>query len=99
MLWALPFSQSSAALPGLDCLISRRTSMLFHFNRKRLLCVVGTYVLGSVMGAPAASAQDDPLHIWVGKLNAANAEKWVNGHLEQEKKDIDTLLAVKGART
>ena len=51
------------------------------------------------LALPAASAQDDPLHIWVGKLDRTGAEKWVDAHLAQEKKNIDELLAVKGART
>jgi thimet oligopeptidase len=44
-------------------------------------------------------AQDDPLHIWVGKLDRPAAEKWVNDHLAHEQKFIDELLAVKGPRT
>ena len=46
-----------------------------------------------------ASAQDDPLHIWVGKLDRPAAEKWVGAHLTQEQKYVDVLLAVKGLRT
>jgi len=61
-------------------------------NSRAVLLVV-------VSAAALAGAQDDPLHIWVGKLDKANAEKWVNAHLEKEKKDIDELLAVKGPRT
>jgi thimet oligopeptidase len=50
--------------------------------------------------APAHSlAQTDSLHIWVGKLDRAFAEKWVNDHLAKEQKNIDELLAVKGPRT
>ncbi|MGA2101539.1 MAG: M3 family metallopeptidase [Candidatus Sulfotelmatobacter sp.] len=44
-------------------------------------------------------SQSDPLHIWVGKLDRPAAEKWVGDHLAKEQKDVDTLLAVKGART
>ena len=49
--------------------------------------------------AQTTHAQDDPLHIWVGKLDRAGAEKWVGDHLAREQKDIDEVLAVKGART
>ena len=44
-------------------------------------------------------AQNDRVHVWVGKLDAANLEKWTGGHLGQEQKYVDELLAVKGART
>ena len=47
----------------------------------------------------AVYAQNDPRHIWVGKLDRAGAEKWVGDHLMRERKDVDELLAVKGART
>jgi thimet oligopeptidase len=46
-----------------------------------------------------ALAQDDPLHIWVGKLDRPAAEKWVGAHLMQEQKYVDVLLAAKGLRT
>jgi thimet oligopeptidase len=46
-----------------------------------------------------ASAQDDPLHIWAGKLDRPRTEKWVANHLSREQKFVDELLAVKGART
>ena len=44
-------------------------------------------------------AQDDPLHIWAGKLDRAGTEKWVGDHLAREQKYLDDLLAVKGQRT
>lgn len=44
-------------------------------------------------------AQSDPLHIWVGKLDRASAEKWVGDHLAKEQKYVDELLAVKTPRT
>lgn len=49
--------------------------------------------------APGASAQNDPLHIWVGKLDKIGAEKWVDNHLVREKKFVDELTAVKETRT
>src|SRR6516225_4681813 len=57
---------------------------------------LGAALLGMAGGGVA---QNDPVHVWVGKLNAANVEKWVGGHLAQEQKYVDELLAVKGPRT
>ena len=66
--------------------------------RRRALQVVWVGVLG--LGATTHSfAQNDPVHIWVGKLNGAGEEKWVGAHLTQEQKYTDELLAVKGPRT
>ncbi len=48
---------------------------------------------------PRSFAQNDPLHIWVGKLDRGGAEKWVGEHLAKEQKDVDELVAVKGQRT
>jgi thimet oligopeptidase len=75
--------------------------MSYRFAVKRWLCLVGSTmcILAIVLGASPARAQNDPLHIWVGKLDKASAEKWVNAHLDQEQKDVDELLAVKGQRT
>src|SRR5215469_3905372 len=49
--------------------------------------------------AAGAIAQSDRVHLWVGKLNGANVEKWTGEHLTQEQKYVDELLAVKGPRT
>ena len=57
---------------------------------------LGAALLGMAGGG---LAQNDPVHVWVGRLNAANVEKWVGGHLAQEQKYVDELLAVKGPRT
>jgi thimet oligopeptidase len=51
------------------------------------------------LAVPLGNAQDDPLHIWVGKLDRAGAEKWVDAHLAREKQHIDDLVAVKGRHT
>ena len=67
--------------------------------RIRMLCLPAVLLCGFAVVAPAARGQDDPLHIWVGKLDRASAENWVAAHLAREKKDIDELLAIKGART
>jgi len=65
---------------------------------RRVLHVVWAGVL--VLGAATQSfAQNDPVHIWVGKLSGAGEEKWVGAHLTQEQKYVDELLAVKGPRT
>jgi thimet oligopeptidase len=74
-------------------------------NRKAGIRVTGWVVrvlgLGATLLGMAGGgwAQNDPVHVWVGKLNAANVEKWVGGHLAQEQKYLDELLAVKGPRT
>jgi len=75
-------------------------------NRRAGIRVTGwrvVWVLGfgaALLGmAGGGLAQNDPVHVWVGKLNAANVEKWVGGHLAQEQKYVDELLAVKGPRT
>ncbi|HTS09801.1 MAG TPA: hypothetical protein VMP68_29820, partial [Candidatus Eisenbacteria bacterium] len=52
-----------------------------------------------ICGLIPASAQDDPLHIWAGKLDRPGAEKWVANHLSREQKFVDELLTVKGTRT
>lgn len=62
----------------------RRSSLLFF------------YIFVLVM---SAYAQDDPLHIWAGKLDRAGAEKWVGVHLAREQKFIDQVLSIKRART
>jgi thimet oligopeptidase len=43
--------------------------------------------------------QSDPLHIWVGTLDRASAEKWVGDHIAKERKYVDELLAAKTPRT
>jgi thimet oligopeptidase len=46
-----------------------------------------------------AAAQTDPLHIWIGKLDAASAKSWVDAHLAKEHGYEEEILAVKGPRT
>lgn len=65
---------------------------------QRVLRVLGAGMVLLGM-AECGLAQNDPVHIWVGKLNGAGEEKWVGGHLTQEQKYVDELLAVKGPRT
>ena len=66
---------------------------------RRLLLTVLCVVLFLPSSPSRTFAQGDPLHIWVGKLDPAGAEKWVTLHLEQEQKYVDELLAVDGPRT
>jgi thimet oligopeptidase len=54
--------------------------------------------------APGAIAQtapstQDPFHIWVQAKDPVAAEAWVNERLNEEKADLDKLLAVTGPRT
>jgi len=60
------------------------------------LLFVGVFMISI---SSSSLAQSDPLHIWVGKLDRAAAEKWVADHLAQEQKYVDELLAVKAPRT
>jgi thimet oligopeptidase len=46
-----------------------------------------------------AGQQGDPLHVWVGDPDAAQARAWADAHLSGAQAKIDGLLAVKGART
>jgi len=73
-------------------------SSLRNFSASRLLHVLLLLALVSC-ALISAHAQDDPLHIWAGKLDRTGAEKWVNNHLAREQEFVDKLLAVKGART
>jgi hypothetical protein len=55
-------------------------------------------------GAAVAAAQwdaklGDPLHIWVGNPDAAQARAWADAHLAAAQAQMDALLAVKGERT
>jgi thimet oligopeptidase len=61
---------------------------------------MGAGVLGlATTMAVAQSAVSDPLHIWVGNPNAAQARAWADAHLAAAQAQIDALLAVKGERT
>ena len=44
-------------------------------------------------------SKTDPLHEWVQGNDPAALEAWVNQRLEEEKADLEKLLAVKGPRT
>jgi len=46
-----------------------------------------------------STAAVDPLHVWVGATTPAALTAWIGDRLAAEQKDLDALLAVKGART
>jgi Zn-dependent oligopeptidase len=65
-----------------------------------LIRTMGAGVLGlATTVAVAQGAVVDPLHIWVGNPNAAQARAWADAHMAAAQAQIDTLLAVKGAHT
>jgi thimet oligopeptidase len=45
------------------------------------------------------TAKPDPLHLWAGLNGAAEAQAWVEDHLEASRRSIDQLLAVAASRT
>src|ERR1035437_1379730 len=55
-----------------------------------------------ITGVEIVSAQNapaDPLHAWVSGNDPAVLETWVNQRLDEEKADVDKLLAATGPRT
>lgn len=72
----------------------RKGSRVRHFSS--IPVIIALFFLCALI---PASAQDDPLHIWAGRLDRSGAEKWVANHLSREQKFVDELLAVKGTRT
>jgi len=67
---------------------------------RRWMRTMGAGVLGlATTMAVAQGAVSDPLHIWVGNPNAAQARAWADAHLAAAQAQIDALLAVKGERT
>src|SRR5262249_37787985 len=74
--------------------MNRREGIRLARWRVLRILAAGLALLGM---AGRGLAQNDPVHVWVGKLDAANLEKWAGGHLGQEQKYVDELLAVKGA--
>jgi thimet oligopeptidase len=79
-------------------IVSRHFSLPFRSLHQRSFIIICAALLAA-LSSPIAVAQNDPLHVWAGKLDKAGAEKWVADHLAREQKHIDELLAVKGART
>jgi thimet oligopeptidase len=66
---------------------------------KRRMLRIGGVGLSLLAMAQRGLPQNDPVHVWVGKLDAATMEAWAGQHLAREQKYVDELLAVKGART
>ena len=64
----------------------------------RTMDASGVGVVGAEVETPSAKTQD-PLHIWVGNPDAAQAWAWADAHLEASQKQIDALLTVAGPRT
>jgi thimet oligopeptidase len=70
------------------------------FAGKLLASVLLTAAL--ITGVEIVSAQNapaDPLHAWVSGNDPAVLETWVNQRLDEEKADVDKLLAATGPRT
>jgi thimet oligopeptidase len=62
--------------------------------------VLGVATAAAAQGGAASEYfNGDPLHIWVGNPNAAQARAWTDAHLASAQTRIETLLAVKGPRT
>ena len=61
--------------------------------------VLGVAIAVAGAQTSALSALKDPLHIWAGNPDAAQARAWADAHLAAAQAAIDKLLAVKGART
>jgi hypothetical protein len=78
--------------------VSRHFSVPIRSLNRRSFIVICAALLAA-LSSSLAVAQNDPLHMWAGKLDKPGAEKWVADHLAREQKDIDELLAVKGAHT
>jgi thimet oligopeptidase len=62
---------------------------------------IGVVVAGSAVAAAQGWDRKlgDPLHIWVGNPDAAQARAWAEAHLTAAQEHVDGLLAVKGPRT
>jgi thimet oligopeptidase len=65
---------------------------------------IGVVVAGAAValaqgGAGWDAKLGDPLHIWVGNPDAAQAQAWADAHLAAAQAQVDALLAVKGTRT
>jgi thimet oligopeptidase len=58
---------------------------------------VATAVAGAQTSAE--SALKDPLHIWIGNPDAAQARAWADAHLAAAQTAIEQLLTAKGTRT
>jgi thimet oligopeptidase len=69
---------------------------------ERTVRMMGVGILGlgtMVAAAQGGVKQSDPLHIWVGNPDAAQARAWADAHLTAAQAQIDSMLAVRGVRT
>ena len=60
---------------------------------------VGILGVATMVAGAQSAAVHDPLHIWVGNPDAAQARAWADAHLAAGQAQVDALLAVKGPRT
>jgi thimet oligopeptidase len=72
--------------------ITRRIAILFA-----LVSIVLT--AGAVKTAAQQPPAIDPLHAWVQGTDPAGLEAWVNQRLDEEKADVEKLIAAAGPRT
>jgi len=63
------------------------------------LGVLGIATAAAGAQSPALSALKDPLHIWAGNPDAAQARAWADAHLAAAQTAIEKLLAVQDPRT
>jgi thimet oligopeptidase len=73
-------------------------------GKTRMVMSAGIVGLGTMMAAAQVSGGwdaklGDPIHIWVGNPDAAKARAWADAHMAAAQAQVDSLLAVKGART
>jgi thimet oligopeptidase len=61
--------------------------------------IAGTVTAAAQGGSEWDAKLGDPLHIWVGKPDAAKARAWADAHLAAAQAQVDALLAMKGERT
>ena len=74
--------------------------MMGRMGKAMAVGVLGVATVAAAQGGAASPYfNGDPLHIWVGNPNAAQAREWVDAHLAAAQTRIETLLAVKGPRT
>ena len=74
--------------------------MMGRMGKAMAVGVLGVATAATAQGgATSQYFNGDPLHIWVGNPNAAQAREWADAHLAAAQTRIETLLAVKGPRT
>jgi len=63
------------------------------------MVAAGAAVAAAQGGAGWDAKLGDPLHVWVGNPDAAQARAWAEAHLTAAQAHVDALLAVKGPKT